>query len=248
MNKRYNWTRFWVPREGQIALDDGYLSDPESEYTPYYSSDATTLASIQDVGVLILLGEPGIGKTDALEQEKERILAQIKLESGQLLYLNLADYSSDALLVRDLFEGEAFNSLKAGQHRLYLFLDSLDECRLTIPKISTLLFDRLKSAPVDRLFLRITCRGAVWPSSFEQGIKGLWGEKSVGIYSLAPLRRNDVLTACVAEGLDGHTFLQEVNSKNAIPFANRPISLQFLLNIFRRDKILPQTSAELYWK
>lgn len=247
VESRYDWKRFWIPRGGHFALDeDAYLFDPESEYAHFYPSDAKAFAEIDAIPALILLGEPGIGKSDALDREKDRLQRVSSGANENLLYLNLGSYSSDILLERDLFGSAAFREFQSGTNVLHVFLDSLDECRLTIPNIALFFAERFKGVPVARMRLRITCRGSVWPTGLEQAISSLWGEKNVSVYSLAPLRKVDVELACSVEKIDALAFLKEVDSKDAAPFASRPVSLRFLLSIFRRHRVLPQSRLELY--
>lgn len=64
----YPWTRFWVRRSGNLDMsDDGYLVDPEDREFPLHNGDIFTAADLQSIQCLALLGEPGIGKTTALE-------------------------------------------------------------------------------------------------------------------------------------------------------------------------------------
>jgi hypothetical protein len=107
---------------------------------------------------------------------------------------------------------------------------------ITDKKIATLLIDELSEyhARIHRLTLRIACRTAVFPSVLEKGLKKLFGESSVGIYELAPLRRKDVTEAAKAEGIAPNTFLEEVYRKSIVPLAIKPITLKFLLNTYRR--------------
>jgi hypothetical protein len=53
---------------------------------------------------------------------------------------------------------------------LHLFLDSLDEARLRIGVVTTLLIEKLRQHQIERLYLRIACRTAEWPLSFEQDL------------------------------------------------------------------------------
>ena len=70
MVNKYNWKRFWCPRDGSIDLsDDGFLCDPETEFFKYVKSDVVSFEEIADKPCLILLGEPGIGKSIALSDE-----------------------------------------------------------------------------------------------------------------------------------------------------------------------------------
>lgn len=135
-----------------------------------------------------------------------------------------------------LFKSKKFTDWLDGEHRLHIFLDSLDECLLQIKKIATLLVDELRDYhdQIHRLTFRITCRTAVFPSVLEQDIKEIFGENSIGIYELAPLRRKDVMEAAKAEGIEPDAFLQEVKIKSIVPLAIKPITLKFLLNTYRR--------------
>jgi len=216
--------------------DGGYLFDPESEWGHSYNPDLVTFAAIAKSPCLVLLGEPGIGKTYAIEAERNNLIKKIHQEGGQTFLLNLRSYRSDDRLVRDLFDSTDFNSWRNGTHHLHIFLDSLDECLLRIDTIATLLVDELNKYrnEVTRLYLRIACRTAVWPKVLEEGLEQLWGKDSVGVYELVPLRRVDVREAANANGLDSDAFLQKVNTKNAVPLAIKPITLKFLLNTYRR--------------
>lgn len=216
--------------------DGGYLFDPESEWGHSYNPDLVTFAAIAKSPCLVLLGEPGIGKTYAIEAERNNLIKKIHQEGGQTFLMNLRSYRSDDRLVRDLFDSTHFNSWRNGTHHLHIFLDSLDECLLRVDTIATLLVDELNKYrnEVARLYLRIACRTAVWPKVLEEGLEQLWGENSVGVYELVPLRRVDVREAANANGLDSDAFLQEVNTKKAVPLAIKPITLKFILNTYRR--------------
>ena len=77
-DKIYSWKRFWCPRTGRIDLsDDGYLSDPDVEGERAYNPDVMPFESIESIPCLALLGEPGIGKTSAMQLERESIQAKV---------------------------------------------------------------------------------------------------------------------------------------------------------------------------
>lgn len=78
MHKHFQWKRFWCSRAGTISLNDnGFLTNPESEYAHYYNTDVVAFEAIQKIPCLILLGEPSSGKTTAINSEI--IPSQIKL-------------------------------------------------------------------------------------------------------------------------------------------------------------------------
>ena len=229
----YNWKRFWCPRSGRINLGDrGYLIDPDSEWGYYHNHDLVSFEKIAELPCLILLGEPGIGKTHALKTEAKNLISK----GDDILELGLHSFSDESRLIDKLFKRKAFVDWVKGTHHLQIFLDSFDECLLRIDTLAALLIDEFKEYrdTLSRLYLRISCRTAVFPKILEEELKELFGEKCFGIYELAPLRRVDVTETAKLQGLDPDNFLQEVERKGVIPFAIKPITLKFLLKIYER--------------
>lgn len=246
-NQIYNWKRFWCSRTGSFNLSDGgYLADPDSEWGSLFNPEVVSYESIDTIPCLVLLGEPGIGKTHSIQTAQSSIYEKIKETDDQILCLDLRSYGSEDRLIRDLFENTTFLSWKKGKHRLYVFLDSLDECLLRIDTLAALLVDEFKKYPVDRMYLRIACRTADWPNSLEDGLKQLWGENAVGVHELTPLRRVDVIEAAKTNNLDHNIFLQEIDQKEVVPLAIKPVTLSFLIKTYIKNGRLPSTQAELY--
>ncbi len=246
-NQIYNWKRFWCPRTSSFDLSDsGYLADPDSEWGHIYNPDAKSFESITTIPCLVLLGEPGIGKTRSIQTAQSEIYEKIKEADEQILCLDLRSYSSEDRLIRNLFEDATFLSWKKGKHRLYVFLDSLDECLLRIDTLAALLIDELKKYPIKRLSLRIACRTADWPNSLEDGLIQLWGKDAVGVYELTPLRRVDVIEAAKTNNLDHNVFLQEIDQKEVVPLAIKPVTLGFFINTYIKKGQFPSTQTELY--
>ncbi len=240
--KHYNWKRFWIKREGQLNLSDGgYLSDPDSKYGIFQNPDALPFSSIGSSPCLILLGEPGIGKTHAIESEHNSLVTS---DQNRKLILNLRSFSSEDRLHRVV--SQILISIVETDHSLFLFLDSLDECLLRIDTVANLLIDILRGCPRDRLFLRIACRTAEWPSILEEGLIEIWGQDAVVAYELAPLRRLDVIAAAEANSIDPEKLQQEIDRVDAVPLAIKPVTLEFLLNTYARSGELPKTQIELY--
>jgi len=244
IKQNYNWKRFWCPRTDSFDLSDGgYLSDPDSEWgNPHVKS----FESITSIPCLVLLGEPGIGKTYAMQTAQKAVSAEIQEKGEQVLNFDLRSYGSEDRLVRELFGGKIFSDWIEAEYRLHVFLDSLDECLLRIDTLAALLVDKLKEYPVDRICLRIACRTADWPGSFEEGLKQLWGGDAVGVYELTPLRRVDVIEAAKAQNLDDNKFLREIDQREVVPLAIKPVTLNFLINTYSKNGRFPSTQAELY--
>ncbi|MBH8566219.1 hypothetical protein I8748_29360 [Nostoc sp. CENA67] len=234
----YGWKRFWCPRSGRINLIcGGYLCDPEAELGHIYNPDLVTFEAISDFPCLALLGEPGIGKSHALEAEQKQIISKIQLQGDQILTLDIRSFGDENRLVNRLFNSPQFNAWLQGTHQLHIFLDSVDECLLRINTLAILLVDEFKAYrdEIKRLNLRVACRTAVWQPVLEEGLKEIWGKDNVGIYELAPLRRIDVSQVAKIAGIkDAEVFLNEINHKNVVPLAIKPITLEFLLKTYHR--------------
>lgn len=119
---------------------------------------------------------------------------------------------------------------------------------LRVETVANLLSSRLGHYPVDRLWLRIACRTAVWAQlrSLEGALVMLWNQEQLGVFELLPLRRKDVEVAATASGIQPETFLSELISRKAVPFAIKPLTLHFLLKKFQQDRRLPDQIEDIY--
>lgn len=249
MNRSYPWLRFWVPPHGKINLNDGgFLFDPEDEFGRIYNPDVVKFESIKDKKCLILLGEPGIGKSAFLSNERKNIELEIKAAGQGLIWLNLNIYNDLSLLEKKLFGSEKFKQYLESDIILHIYLDSLDECKLSIPTVINYLLSRFKEHHTERLYVRITCRTAAWPVSAETDIDDIWGESNVVVFELAPLRRSDVRVAAEIQSIDADNFVKVVENGGLVPLASRPVTLNLLLSIFKESQSLPAKRTELYYQ
>lgn len=242
----YNWKRFWCPITGKLKFDYlGFLADPE-DYGYITNPDVVPFHEISHIPCLVLLGEAGIGKTTAAKQEYEQRLEQVRDSDDECLWFELGEYETDTRLCQEIFENNTVQPWRKRSHKLYLFLDSLDEGLLSIKKLTKILNGKLKNLPCERLYLRITCRTADWSDSLEQNFKEKWGEENVGIYELVPLRQSDVIEAANQQNINSDEFIQEVIQREAVPFAIKPITLKFLLKLYQQNQQFPDSQKELY--
>jgi predicted NACHT family NTPase len=245
--KPYHWSRFWCPREAQYSLADrGYLVDPTTETGKSLQPEVRSFEHINESQCLIMLGEPGIGKSTALATEHGQIDESVKQDGDATLWINLRSYQTDIRLQQSLFDHPIFKDWLEGQHRLHLFLDSLDECLLRVKTIASLLADEFKKYPIERLFLRMACRTVDWPHGFENDLRILFGDEHVQVFELLPLRRIDVEEAAKTEEIDHECFLSEVEHLQIVPLAIKPITLKFLLTTYQKESRLPATQSDLY--
>lgn len=107
--KEYNWKRFWSPRGESINPSyDGYLPNPDDEWERHNNPHVVPFEAISETPCLVLLGEPGMGKSYTLESVQKAMEAQVAEDDAKLLGLNLRSYGSEDRLVRALFENETF--------------------------------------------------------------------------------------------------------------------------------------------
>ena len=246
-NTHFCWKRFWYPRGSSLNLaDDGYLPDPDSQSGRIWNKNVVSFEEISGVRALVLLGDPGMGKSTILS-EQEFVWGKEKHDSSEkYLFINLRSYQTDIRLAAHLFEGPTFKEWLAGTHTLHLFLDSLDEGLLSIKVLAACLADEFKKLPSERLYLRIACRTVEWPDLLENGLTDWLGKEVVQHYVLAPLRKKDVEEAARVSGLDTKLFLAQVESSAVIPFAIKPVTLSFLLSVYRNQGSLPSSQPALY--
>ena len=245
LDSAYPWPRFWVPRDGSVDLSDGgFLRDPTDWLAG--PQGPMPLAALQNWRALVLLGEPGIGKSTTLIEEADRI-ALLPADGNLVsLYVDLRAFSSDLLLYQRILESEKFVAWKNGNSHLFLHFDSLDEALLRIDSIANLLAAELPGTPTERMSLRIACRTAVWPAdTLGATLTSIWGEASRA-FELAPLRRRDLFTALEAHGIAIEGFMRALLAAQAVPFAIKPLTLKMLLTIYQQRGDLPNSSIELY--
>jgi predicted NACHT family NTPase len=237
----YNWQRLWCPRAGTYHEDGlGYPVGPSS-YNTVFTSDG-----IAEGRCLVLLGEPGMGKTHELRDAHAVAHAKTIERGGDAVLVDLRQYESADEVRRGVFEHPHFQRYITGTHELEVFIDSLDECRVSVRTVGQVLADGFKSYPVGRLRLRIACRTADWTRFLEDELRQRWGEDNFRVYELLPLRREDVATAAATQGHDAEAFLQETERRQAVPLTTRPTTLRMLLSLYGRGRSLPGTRAELY--
>lgn len=251
MGFSYPWTRYWVERGQSSAADRGFLAVPEGEFAWACEERPRTLAEFASIPVLVLLGEPGMGKSRSLADEAAR-LKEPAGPSKEILCRNLNEYGAGELdrLRRDIFESESFSRYREGAE-LHLLLDSLDECKPNLPNLATWLAAQLweNVDAADRFRLRIGCRNGDWPNGLESKLRDQFPDDDekprVQVLELCPLRREDVAVAVRMHGTDADGFLRAVAAREIAPLAARPITLEMLIALWQKGD-LPQSKVELY--
>lgn len=246
LRRHYNWRRYWRPRGAPIHFsEDGFLFSPGK-----YNPRILPFEEIADAPALVLMGEPGIGKSAAMKAERDAIELAAVQAGDQVLFRDLRSYGTRGQVVDKIFGHPKFQAWVGGSHRLHLLLDSFDECRLEVKQLAAVLADELRDYEDARarLVLRIASRTADWSSLLETALKEIWGDEAVRAYELAPLTRDDVRVAATEEGIDPEQFLSDVHYRGVGPLAAKPLTLRLLFNLYHQEGRLPLTQAELYAK
>jgi hypothetical protein len=203
----FNWKRFWYPRGSTLNLGDGgYLPDPDSRLGHLHNPEVKPFESICGAKCLVLLGDPGMGKSTLLREQQNSLEKETAPTSDRYLFRNLRSFQTDTRLSTAIFQDIVYRDWLAGTYNLHLFLDSLDEGLLSIHVLASFLVDEFKDAPIDRLYLRIACRTAELPILLESGLMEQWGKETVKFYVIAPLRRRDVEEAARSSNLVPDVF------------------------------------------
>ena len=254
-NQKYPWQRFWFPvvKKEDTSLGVTGLRPLEEIFTywdPELRKDEVTFEAIANTNCLLLTGDPGMGKSHALEATYITTDQNLKEHGHQTLWLNLNSYEAgeSKRLLQDLFENPTYKSWQENQYQLHVFLDSFDECLLSIPKLVQLLINEFQKHPLERLYIRIACRPGERLSWIVDEFAKLYGNDKVEIYQLAPLKSSDVIRAAEIEKINSQAFWSEVTLRQVTPLAIRPITLKMLLALYKKDKTLPNSQFEIYEK
>ncbi|MCW1883789.1 hypothetical protein OKA04_03555 [Luteolibacter flavescens] len=243
------WTRFWSPRKDRVhGTSSQFFEDPHGLFGKNLHPQAVTISQIApETGLLVLCGEPGLGKTTELELLRDGLMASSG-PKDRLIFLKARDFESIADFQSHL-EGHPFwpDWLSDGD-RLTILLDGLDEGLILMPAFVTRLKPFLESKPTDRLRLILSCRSFEWPEAEGNQLASLWKrEENTGfIFELEPLRREDARLAAEQKGHDGDKFIEAVHRADVASLASRPITLFLLLAEFHGEEFHTVSRRQLY--
>lgn len=241
----YPWDRRWLP-----------ISTSANLFEPPYQLDGTGYVSLQrwvfggepekfgfslnelteQNRCVVLLGEPGIGKSQEWQAQESRLQ-----ESQCHVFLDLGTIDSEEVLRREVYEDSRVIAWRENAASyLTIWLDSLDEGLLHIATLRNALVRTLRTLPLDRLCLRVMCRSAVWPVAFSEELTKLLrlptsaDESGLLTLLLSPLSQNQVAQAAELESFAAEQFLEAVAVADAQPLAARPVTLSLLFRLYRK--------------
>src|SRR5689334_22389909 len=176
--------------------------------------------------VVVVLGEPGSGKSTEFEREAART-------------------GGAFLSIREFLAGPV---LQGGSGPL--FLDGLDEARASGSDRSSVLFQiaaRLRE--LGRPQVRLSCRAADWFGELDQeDLARAYAAEQIRVVELQPLRERDVEQIVLAADLgDPAAFLETVRRQGMEDWLGNPQTLELMIAVARKGS-LPATKSELFEK
>ncbi len=237
--------RFWADSDEAYELtQEGWLAPPYDGAFYSVNSRITATRDLARTRCLVLLGEPGMGKTSALNGGRDLLPDP----SVPLRHFDLGAISNEDLLMRRVMEDAEVAAWTNGSGELCLSLDGFDEAHSRIETLPRILVEFLDQSDCSRLYLRIACRTANWPVFLRERLKDAFGEDKVRVQELLPLRRDDAATLLRAAGIDPVEILSAVEAARVVPLAARPLTLNLLRVSVDPVGGLPRSASELYHK
>jgi hypothetical protein len=210
---------------------DGFLAEPTSIAAAVAASNLIRPEEASTQGALVLLGEPGAGKTTTFEQLAGSGPDTPAPEPGQPGTLWVKGSELSDLSAFNSIIGEHLKALPAppaaasSQAELVVVLDQLDES----PYIHHLP-DTMRRALVGKdtrsLRMLIACRTADYPARLTSVLRN--AERACTIADLAPLTRDDAATLVASLDMDAPAFLDAVTSNDLGVLASVPLTLKVL--------------------
>jgi hypothetical protein len=273
----YPWTRLWYPADETLKYDsDGFVADPEAEYGNFLNPGLHPLESLQEERCLILLGEPGLGKTEAL-YDHFKTFDSAKASNTVVRWIDLKDIPDAFALTRQLFDSALFKEWEHGTGKLYLFMDSLDEGLLSFDTLTGFIAQELNrlarpqavniaqttgATPVPTETPQMNTADAAPNVALDRLYlriacrSGIWRSgfsKELG--SIFQPARMIILKLApltrkevqlAADQTGTVGFVEQVVARNVTPFAIKPFTLTALLSLFHQHRALPPKKLTIY--
>jgi hypothetical protein len=249
--------RLCIPWGGSLWMTpDGFLSEAPDSLGMLANQATSSPGGLEPVnsaaatGTVVMLGEPGLGKSTSLQGLVRDLPAWESAQAHEngLAWVDLVDVDAatfDELVTEPLQRlpsvapgedrpGATSDGLEqATQPRLTLVLDGVDECPLEPKRLVGRLRRVLSRCDLGRLRLLVGCRTADYSRALHELLTALLPELRVA--ELAPLTRANVAALAEDRGVDPDAFLAAVGAASAGALAAVPLTLDLLLRLFQRD-------------
>lgn len=204
------------------------------ERTILMDGQEATMDEVAEKRHVLLLGDSGMGKSWVLEELR---LRQVAKGEACPEVIKLGECIARADLDTDL---EVALSWNVDEHRLTLYLDSVDELALKDVTLPRRLWKLLRAKAREReLRLRLSCRSAALRIGWLEELEELTGD-DLHLVTLA-----DVKPSAVLESF-GEEFVHELTKRNVMSWTGHPSTLRLLVNYWKAHRALPPDRHTLY--
>lgn len=205
---------------------------------------------------IVLLGEPGIGKSTEFEFQYVGLK-----NSGQYCFLVRLKYLSLGCTLDDLIDSddnEGWKNWKTDPTaKGFLFLDSLDEARLDYESALKQIMTQIRvGLPYGRLQIRLSCRVRDWRSlSDKNQLNRIFldranaaGEKQEGVkvLELLPFHYGGIRSVAEKAGVDPDGFVSQAKQRRVLHLCSHPLLLEFLLKEYKEKGEFASTVTDAY--
>jgi hypothetical protein len=210
----------------------------------------------QDEKCIVLLGEPGSGKSTEFEHQAELL----KSKGKHSFLVRIRDYRPGYSLGGLVAEQSSWMEwLNDRETDAYLFLDSVDEGRLQFDAVLRDIIDDIRNnLPYDRLKLRLSCRTRDWRDYTDRSdLTRLFPEKvsrttqqpePVTVLELLGLDAEAIFKQATSVLHHPEDFIRKAEQFHIIQLCSHPLLLEFLLAQFEDTSDLAPTRTEAYEK
>lgn len=212
-------------------------------------ADHVDLFDVADTPCLILLGEPGSGKS----WELERLQGKLRESARSVDLIAGRAISHDPDLSR-LFPSGAFQRWERDGGPWHVLIDGIDEIGAgegaAVSLLSALL-DQLqaRARPGHILCVAMSCRTASWSTEMDAAIDARWPSNLVRKLALDPLDDTDVrigIASVEPDPVKSEQLASLLIDDNLGAIAGRPLLLGMMLDRYRTEKVLPVTQSALF--
>lgn len=252
----WDWTRYW------ILAKESYVLRSRKLLTATRDTRFVKLEDLEELPLLILLGDPGMGKTTEIKKAVRNTRSSATSED-MVLHLDARELlHTEASLQKYWFDRTKWKRALASSGTIWVYFDGFDESAGKISNLSGIIREELRSAFEEhpdlrtRLKLRFVSRPVGWDSGLAAFARDLFSEDeredteshSIEEYFLSPLTVDDVKSAAASEGIDGKRFIQALQQQDIESLAIRPPHLQWLLHRYKNSGTLLDSKADLFWE
>lgn len=222
------------PADVPMPIDeDGFLDGAARRHSSIAGAkpgDLLTAQAVDRCQALVILGEPGLGKSTLLTQVAEELVSS----GGVVARLDGADLSEATLELE--IEGALWDLRPPDQGGprttpASLIIDSLDESPI-VPRLARRLGRLLDEADLRQFQLILGCRTADLPPNLCAELQRVFDAAPV-LVDLAPLGRAEAIELATSSGVSGEKLINAAVARGAGSMAAVPLTLDLLVREFR---------------